>query len=144
MNLDDYQRAVMSGGLDKSGDDEEVLITTVLGIAGEAGEIADIIKKTRHKGGDLTTTGTLDELSDEGGDLLWYLVRYAGLLGMTLAELAELNMRKLAVRHPMYYAYLFEDSGWISRGKQDPNCSLPGGVTPADNGELGKVKTRYL
>ena len=140
MNLHTYQDAVMGGSLDEKMDDEERLITTALGIAGEAGEIADLLKKARHKG----VGFDIDEMRDELGDLLWYLTRMCGLFDVSLDELAELNMRKLAVRHPTFYGYLFGGSGWSAPGVQDHRVDHPGpGVTNADLGRLGPVRSEY-
>ena len=64
-----------------------------LGITGEAGEIADKIKKKERD-------GELDEedLSKEIGDVLWYLSQLASQLDRDLGEIAEENIEKLQDR----------------------------------------------
>jgi NTP pyrophosphatase (non-canonical NTP hydrolase) len=59
-----------------------------LGLAGEAGEVANIVKKIQRDHG-----GTITD------DVLWYISACADELGLTLAEIAEYNVEKLAKRH---------------------------------------------
>jgi NTP pyrophosphatase (non-canonical NTP hydrolase) len=70
-----------------------------LGLAGEAGEVANIVKKIqRDFGGKLTDEIRL-KLKDELGDVLWYISACGDELGLTLEEIAEFNIKKLAARH---------------------------------------------
>ena len=70
-----------------------------LGLAGEAGEVANIVKKIqRDFGGEITDEVRL-KLKDELGDVLWYISACADELGLTLTEIAEFNVEKLAKRH---------------------------------------------
>ncbi len=70
-----------------------------LGLAGEAGEVANIVKKIqRDFGGKLTDEIRL-KLKDELGDVLWYISACGDELGLTLEEIAEFNIEKLAKRH---------------------------------------------
>ena len=70
-----------------------------LGLAGEAGEVANIVKKIqRDYGGEITDEIRL-KLKDELGDVLWYISACADELGLTLTEIAEFNVEKLARRH---------------------------------------------
>lgn len=74
-----------------------------LGIAGEAGEVADIIKKVLfHTSGviDLLTSGRRDDMRLELGDVLWYIAAVASDWGFTLDEVAQANIVKLAERYP--------------------------------------------
>lgn len=70
-----------------------------LGLTGEAGEVANIVKKIQrdHKG--VITDEIRSKLKDELGDVLWYISACADELGITLAEVAEYNVEKLAKRH---------------------------------------------
>jgi NTP pyrophosphatase (non-canonical NTP hydrolase) len=70
-----------------------------LGLAGEAGEVANIVKKIQRDAGGVTTSETRAKLKDELGDVLWYISACADELGLTLAEIAEFNVKKLAARH---------------------------------------------
>jgi NTP pyrophosphatase (non-canonical NTP hydrolase) len=73
--------------------EETPLQYLALGITGEAGEIADKIKKKKRD-------GELDkeDLSKEIGDVLWYLSQLASQLNRDLGEIAEENIEKLQDR----------------------------------------------
>lgn len=66
-----------------------------LGLVGEAGEVANKVKKIyRDKGGRIDPD-TLTELEQELGDVLWYLAELATQLGLSLEEIAAKNIVKL-------------------------------------------------
>lgn len=67
-----------------------------LGLAGESGEVADLIKKHYGHGKSIE----LDELILELGDVMWYLSQLSRLLGFTMTEVMTMNMQKLHNRHP--------------------------------------------
>lgn len=70
----------------------------VLGLVGEAGEIANRYKKViRDNGGVLDNTAR-DQLAAEMGDVLWYLAMLSHELGVSLGDVAESNLQKLAAR----------------------------------------------
>ena len=70
-----------------------------LGLAGEAGEVANIVKKIQRDFGGEITDEIRAKLKDELGDVLWYISACADELGLTLQEIAEFNVEKLAKRH---------------------------------------------
>lgn len=70
-----------------------------LGLAGEAGEVANIVKKIQRDNEGIITDETRDKLRDELGDVLWYISACADELGLTLEEIAAFNVNKLAKRH---------------------------------------------
>lgn len=70
-----------------------------LGLAGEAGEVANVVKKIQRDFGGEITEETRLKLKDELGDVLWYISACADELNLTLAEIAEYNVEKLAARH---------------------------------------------
>src|SRR5215210_9163861 len=70
-----------------------------LGLAGEAGEVANIVKKIQRDFGGEITEEIRAKLKDELGDVLWYISACADELGLTLREIAEFNVNKLAKRH---------------------------------------------
>jgi NTP pyrophosphatase (non-canonical NTP hydrolase) len=70
-----------------------------LGLAGEAGEVANIVKKIQRDHGGIITDEVRAKLKDELGDVLWYISACADELGLTLTEIAEYNVNKLAKRH---------------------------------------------
>lgn len=73
----------------------EALQYVALGLNGEAGEVAEQIKKAmRNDGGELSPE-RIDALKKEAGDVLWYLTRLAAELNTTLDEIAQINVKKL-------------------------------------------------
>ncbi|HTK27856.1 MAG TPA: nucleoside triphosphate pyrophosphohydrolase family protein [Pyrinomonadaceae bacterium] len=70
-----------------------------LGLTGEAGEVANIVKKIQRDFGGQITDEIRGKLKDELGDVLWYISACADELGLTLAEIAQYNVEKLAKRH---------------------------------------------
>ncbi len=70
-----------------------------LGLTGEAGEVANIVKKIQRDHQGVITDEIRGKLKDELGDVLWYISACADELGITLAEVAEYNVEKLAKRH---------------------------------------------
>ncbi|HEY1348831.1 MAG TPA: nucleoside triphosphate pyrophosphohydrolase family protein [Ktedonobacteraceae bacterium] len=77
-------------------DQKELLILTALGIAGEAGEVVDIVKKVLYHAHELDTSA----LCKEVGDLLWYVVLLCETVGLTLDEVMKTNVEKLRQRYP--------------------------------------------
>ncbi|MDQ3748063.1 MAG: nucleoside triphosphate pyrophosphohydrolase family protein [Acidobacteriota bacterium] len=70
-----------------------------LGLAGEAGEVANIVKKIQRDFGGEINDEIRSKLKDELGDVLWYISACADELSLTLQEIAEFNLEKLAARH---------------------------------------------
>ena len=74
----------------------ETLSDIGLGLAGEAGEVVDIIKKHLYHGHELD----VNELILELGDILYYICWLCLRLGVDFAELCFENMAKLNDRYP--------------------------------------------
>jgi len=72
------------------------ILNGVIGLAGEAGECADIVKKFLFQGHDLDRNKLIDEI----GDVLWYCCEAAAGLGVTLEEIGQHNIEKLRRRYP--------------------------------------------
>ncbi|HMJ07665.1 MAG TPA: nucleoside triphosphate pyrophosphohydrolase family protein [Pyrinomonadaceae bacterium] len=70
-----------------------------LGLTGEAGEVANVVKKIQRDFDGVLTDEIREKLKDELGDVLWYISACADELGLTLREIAEFNVGKLAKRH---------------------------------------------
>jgi NTP pyrophosphatase (non-canonical NTP hydrolase) len=68
----------------------------VMGLCGEAGEVADVIKKQMFHGHPIDKAAMMKEL----GDVRWYLEYLADCYGLTMREIEEANMAKLAKRYP--------------------------------------------
>ncbi len=70
----------------------------VLGISGEASEIAEKWKKLlAYREGVITAEDTT-EMAKEIGDVLWYLTVFADMLGLKMDDIATANAAKLASR----------------------------------------------
>jgi len=95
MNLDEYQAAAKRT-LNVDWPERDQIANASLGLTGEAGEVADIIKKVLYHGHELNRS----KLTDELGDLLWYVAAVASLHGLYLDDIAERNIGKLLVRFP--------------------------------------------
>src|SRR5688572_13508257 len=97
MRLDDYQKQALTTVISQDDEFKDTL-HWVLGINGEAGEIAEKIKKIiRDKGGDISQDDK-EELAKEIGDVLWYLAVFAQDLGYSLEDIAQANLDKLQSR----------------------------------------------
>lgn len=92
--LNDYQ--IATGRTDNHTEKERAITNLALGIAGEAGEIVDIVKKVIYHGHPMDS----DKMRDELGDQMWYIARMAAWFGLTLEEVAQGNVDKLMRRYP--------------------------------------------
>lgn len=97
MNFEEYQSAACKTALYPRR--LENLEYPTLGLAGEAGEVANVVKKIQRDHGGVMNDEIRDKLKDELGDVLWYISACADELDLTLTEIAEYNVEKLAKRH---------------------------------------------
>jgi NTP pyrophosphatase (non-canonical NTP hydrolase) len=72
------------------------LLNGALGLTGEAGEVADIIKKYVFHGHNIR----LPELIKELGDVCWYIALISSALGVDLEVILRENVKKLNDRYP--------------------------------------------
>ena len=94
MELNEYQKqAVVSAVYPDSGKIGG-LVYTVLGLTGEAGELANKLKKHLRNG----TQPDAEVLQDELGDVMWYCCAVAQELGYNLDDVARFNLKKLHQR----------------------------------------------
>lgn len=97
ITLDGYQAEVLrTACLDDTSKRQQRLACFGLGVAGEAGEVADLIKKHVGHGHELN----VEKLRLELGDVLWYVAALAQVIGVSLSEVAEANLQKLEARYP--------------------------------------------
>lgn len=76
----------------------EELSYLALGLNGEAGEVADKVKRILRDRDDGADPITAESIAYELGDVLWYLARLADALGFGLSEIAVANQYKLMQR----------------------------------------------
>lgn len=97
LSLNDYQEHCMRTCTHPRGSSAPfALAWNALGLTGEAGEVADLIKKVIGHGHALD----VEKLKLELGDVLWYIAALANDLGITLQDIAEANIEKLKKRYP--------------------------------------------
>jgi NTP pyrophosphatase (non-canonical NTP hydrolase) len=77
---------------------EAWLVYPGLGLAGEAGEVAEHIKKAVRDDGGEVTSERRAAMSKELGDVLWYVAQIASELGLDLDDIAGENLDKLRSR----------------------------------------------
>ena len=75
---------------------EDNLVYSALGLAGEAGELANKVKKIIR--GDGNREELIDGIKGEMGDVLWYLAALAEDVGVDLGDIAALNIEKIQSR----------------------------------------------
>lgn len=75
------------------------LTHAALGLAGEAGEFADCIKKYTVYNKPLDRANAVEEL----GDILWFMALACDALDVDMQEVAQMNIDKLRLRYPEYY-----------------------------------------
>ena len=108
MNFDDYQKQAQQTVITNIDPLMDKTIW-VLGISGEASEIAEKWKKiVAYENGEMTEEKRA-ELAKEMGDVLWYLAAFAQSLGLSLQDIAEKNIEKVLSR---------KDRG-VTRGRGD-------------------------
>ena len=69
-----------------------------LGLAGEAGEVAEKVKKVIRDKEGVFDDDTRAAISKELGDVLWYVSQIASELNLDLSNVAQQNLDKLADR----------------------------------------------
>lgn len=95
MNLNEYQQKALETAIYPK---EFKVIYPALGMASEAGEVADKVKKIiRDNNGEISKEKAL-EIAKEIGDVLWYCATMAKDLGFDLETIAQMNYDKLRSR----------------------------------------------
>jgi NTP pyrophosphatase (non-canonical NTP hydrolase) len=96
MDFQDYQeRSRSTARYPQAGSNP---IYPTLGLCGEAGEVADKVKKVLRDRGGHFDAQVRDDLLLELGDVLWYVAQLATELDLSLDAIAEANLAKLASR----------------------------------------------
>lgn len=95
MNIKDYSREAENtrADLENKGLDN---IHMLLGMNTEVGELADNFKKAMAYGKEVDWENVQEEL----GDLMWYIVGFCNVNGFDLEEVLEKNISKLKARYP--------------------------------------------
>lgn len=95
MDVKEYQERALATAVYGAG---YAIVYPALGLAGEAGEVSDKVKKIlRDYNGEFFDEKKL-EIAKEVGDVLWYVNAIARDLGFTLEQIMEMNIEKLESR----------------------------------------------
>lgn len=95
MNIEEYQEKAWRT-VNKELEIGELLANMIVGIFGESGEVADIVKKHLYQGHGLD----IDHVEEELGDVMWYIANLCNLLGIKIENVLEGNYKKLVDRFP--------------------------------------------
>ena len=96
MTINEYQTAALRTAQTDKLTARELLLNSALGLCGESGEVADLVKKHRFQGHDLD----FDHVAKELGDIAWYLAVGAYAIGLDLESIFRMNIDKLKARYP--------------------------------------------
>lgn len=80
----------------KRSDDDKLPLECALGLCGEAGEVAEQVKKHYFHGHALDKRHMIEEL----GDVVWYLAVLCDAIGSDLQTVMQANLTKLEKRYP--------------------------------------------
>ena len=94
-DLDMYQKVAKTTAIYPR---EQAIIYPTLGLTGEAGEVANKVKKIIRDGSDSKDEKLVSEIKSEIGDCLWYIAVLADDFNIKLSDIASTNLEKLANR----------------------------------------------
>ncbi|MCU4715942.1 nucleoside triphosphate pyrophosphohydrolase family protein [Bacillus cereus] len=104
--LDQYQEAALRTW-NTNQDFGGRVLNAALGLSGESGEVADIVKKAIFHGHGFDPAhcpgeeeGNTHKIALELGDILYYISIMSHEMGYTLEDIAQMNIAKLAKRYP--------------------------------------------
>ena len=120
MTIKEYQRKAMRTATPKCYN----TANAALGLTGEAGEVADEVKKCMYQGHPWQPSKIIEEL----GDVLWYVTLMAELMNVPLEYIVQANIEKLERRYPDgFFAGGERESGgaqWQNINSADRACAL--------------------
>lgn len=96
MTINEYQKAALRTAQTEELTHIELVMNAALGLCGESGEVADIVKKFRFQGHDLD----FEHIAKELGDIAWYLAVGAYAIVYDLETILQMNVDKLKARYP--------------------------------------------
>ena len=96
MTINEYQTAALRTAQTDKLTANELLLNSALGLCGESGEVADLVKKHRFQGHDID----FKHIAKELGDVSWYLAVGAYAIGYDLESIFRMNKEKLEARYP--------------------------------------------
>ena len=97
MTFEEYQKQALTTVISSDNEFKD-LLHWVLGVNGEAGELAEKVKKIIRDKNGVVSDEDKKELAKEIGDVLWYLAVFAHDLGFKFEDVAQANLDKLKSR----------------------------------------------
>ena len=99
MDFKEYQKLAMITKMPC--EKEKDMAICALGLTGESGEIADVIKKhmTGYDSKGNTSVLEIDKIKKELGDIMWYVASLCECLDLDMEDIAQMNIDKLKKRH---------------------------------------------
>ena len=94
-DLDMYQKVALTTAIYPR---EQAIIYPTLGLTGEAGEVANKVKKIIRDGSNFKDEKLVSEIKAEIGDCLWYIAVLASDFGIKFSDIASANLVKLEKR----------------------------------------------
>lgn len=95
MNANEYQK-LAAVTMNKTLDQRSQILNSALGMCGEAGEFADLIKKHTFQGHNLD----VNHIKKELGDVCWYVALACTVFNLELDDVMQTNIDKLKARYP--------------------------------------------
>lgn len=95
MSFNDYQQ-LASRTANHGPDEKGQMCNWALGLAGETGEVVELVKKYVYH----DKPFKVDDMKKELGDILWYIANLATTVGIDLQDISNANIEKLKARYP--------------------------------------------
>lgn len=95
MELNEFQQIAMSTAIYPN---DGKISYLALALCGEAGEVADKVKKVLRDKGGCYSEKDKREIALELGDCMWYIANLASAIGYPLDDIAEMNRKKIEGR----------------------------------------------
>ncbi|MCA1799874.1 MAG: nucleoside triphosphate pyrophosphohydrolase family protein [Actinobacteria bacterium] len=99
LTFQDYQEQAIHTLLYPGSGEIQGLLYVALGLNGEAGEVAEKVKKILRDNQSVVGEEQRENLILEAGDVLWYIAGLCHELGISIEEVASRNIEKLNNRH---------------------------------------------
>jgi NTP pyrophosphatase (non-canonical NTP hydrolase) len=120
MNSNEYSKYALRTASDNFNADERLtrtLLHGALGMAGESGEVADLVKKVVFNG----RTVDREKILAECGDVLWYMNLVITILGSSFEDVMRANIRKLEARYP---GLCYDQEGNVNRDHEAEDAAV--------------------
>lgn len=95
MNMNEYQQQAMATAVYPR---DMRIVYPALGLAGETGEVAEKVKKEIRDRAGAFAEATRAQIALELDDVMWYVAAMARDMGLTLEDIARMNLEKIRSR----------------------------------------------